>query len=118
MSTMLDRKTSWQDRLAYQWGVLKPFALVLVLGLVAGPLISNYMGWQVTSGAANRENSAVAIRQQAMVCDAMARGDTPNASTLDWGARRSLAEKFAVMPGRQEAESGVAMACSEMLAKP
>jgi hypothetical protein len=118
MTATLDRKTSWQDRLAYQWGVLKPFALVLALGLVAGPLISNYLGWQVTSGAANRETRAVAVRQQAMVCDAMARGDTPGAATLDWGARRTLAEKYAVMPGREEAESGVAMACSEMLARP
>lgn len=118
MTAFPERKPSWRNRVAEQWDVLKPLALVLALGLVAGPLISNYMGWQVTSGSAERQSRDAAIRQQAMVCDAMARSDRPDAATLDWGARRSLAEKHAVMPGRQDAESGVAMACSDLLAKP
>lgn len=117
MNTMLERKDSWRSRLSDQWNTLKPIALVLALGLVAGPLISNYMGWQVTSGSAERQRLASAVEQQAMICAAFARGETPNVATLDWGARRTLAEKYAVMPGRQEAESGVVMACSELLGK-
>lgn len=117
MTTTLERKQSWRDRMGDQWETLKPFALVLALGLVAGPLISNYMGWQVTAGSAERQNRAVAVQQQAMICDAMARGDTPEAATLDWAARRRLAEKYAVMPGRDEAEAGVTTACSDLLAR-
>lgn len=117
MNTMLERKDSWRDRLSDQWNTLKPLALVLALGLVAGPLVSNYMGWQVTSGFAERQRLASAVEQQAMICAALARGETPDAATLEWGARRTLAEKYAVMPGRQEADSGVIMACSEQLSR-
>jgi len=117
MNTTLERKDSWRDRLSDQWNALKPLALVLALGLVAGPLISNYMGWQVTSGFAERQRLASAVEQQAKICAAFARDENPNVAALEWGARRALAEKHAIMPGRQEADSGVIMACSEYLTR-
>lgn len=116
MTALTDRKTTWQDRLAEQWTTIKPLALVLALGLVAGPLISNYMGWQVTRGFSDRQSHSSAVEQQAMVCSALAQVETPDAAKLGWAERRTLAEKFAVMPGRNAAESDVVSACSQLLA--
>ncbi|MEK9970283.1 MAG: hypothetical protein VW600_14180 [Ferrovibrio sp.] len=116
MTATIDRKSTWQDRVGHQWTVLKPLALVLILGLVAGPLISNYMGWQVTRGFAERQSRASAVDQQAMICAALAHRDTADTAALGWAERRSIAEKYAVMPGRDAADSDVVRACTELLA--
>ncbi|WP_341896475.1 hypothetical protein [Ferrovibrio terrae] len=111
MSSTHNLKTTWQDRLAAQWTTIKPLALMLALGLVAGPLISNYVGWQVTRGSADRQSTASAVDQQAMICSALAKVENGNPGALDWSARRELAEKHAIMPGRTVADSGVVNAC-------
>jgi hypothetical protein len=115
MTSTLNLKTTWQDRLAVHWTTYKPLALVLAVGLVAGPLISNYMGWQVTRGAAERQSQASAVDQQAMICSVLARVENPNPAGLDWSARRDLAEKHAIMPGRTVADSNVVSACINKL---
>ena len=116
MTALTDRKITWQDRFAEHWTTIKPLALMLALGLVAGPLISNYMGWQVTRGYADRQSRSSAVEQQAMVCSAMAQAETPDTAKLGWAERRTIAEKFAVMPGRDAADSDVVSACSQLLA--
>jgi hypothetical protein len=115
MTSTLNLKTTWQDRLAGQWTTYRPMMLMLALGLVAGPLISNYIGWQVTRGSAERQSQASAVDQQAMICSALARVENANPSTLDWSARRALAEKHAIMPGRTAADSDVVSACTNKL---
>lgn len=115
MSSTHDLKTTWQDRLAAQWTTVKPLAIMLVIGLIAGPLISNYVGWQVTRGSAERQSNASAVDQQAMICSAQAKLENGNPGALDWSARRELAEKHAVMPGRTTADSGVVNACINKL---
>ncbi len=115
MTATLDRKPSWQDRFGQQWTTVKPLALVLALGLIAGPLISNYMGWQVTRGFSDRQSRASAVEQQAMVCAALAQAQTPDTAQLGWAERRTIAEKYAVMPGRSTAESDVVSACTQRL---
>lgn len=115
MTITVDRKVTWQDRLASRWAVLKPLALALGLGLVAGPLISSYMGWQVTRGTAERQSHASAVDQQAMICAVFARKDTADTAGLSWSDRRELAEKYAIMPGRSAAESDVVNACTQLL---
>lgn len=118
MTSLLDNKTlSWQDRAVRHWNNIRPVALALGLGLIAGPLISNYMGWQMTRGNAERQINASGVQQQAMVCAALARNANPDAASLGWAPRNELAEKFAVMPGRDSAAMGVANACSQMLAE-
>jgi len=118
MPTTLGRTPTFQDRIADGWDRVKLPALMLAVGLIAGPLLSNSMGWQVTRSAAERQSANSAIHQQAMICAYNAGGDIPDATKLDWSARRALSEKYAVMPGRDMAEPGVASACAQMLTAP
>ena len=107
--------TVWENA-ASKWTAAKPAAIALAVGLVAGPLISNYVGWQVTSGTARAEVQAGIVEQQAMFCAARARADVPTAATLDWTARYDLAVKWAVMPGSARTDSDVTSACARKLA--
>lgn len=107
--------TVW-EKAASRWTVAKPLAIALAIGLVAGPLISNFVGWQVTSGTARAEVQAGIVEQQAMFCAARARADVPTAATLDWTARYDLAVKWAAMPGSAPADSDVTSACARKLA--
>jgi hypothetical protein len=107
--------TAWENA-ASKWTAAKPAAIALAIGLVAGPLISNYIGWQVTSGTARAEVHAGIVEQQAMFCEARARAAMPTAAKLDWTARYELAGKWAVMPGSAPADSDVTSACATKLA--
>jgi hypothetical protein len=107
--------TAWENA-ASKWTAAKPAAIALAIGLVAGPLISNAIGWQVTSGTARAEIHAGIVEQQAMFCEARARAAMPTAATLDWTARYELAVKWAVMPGSAPADSDVTSACARKLA--
>lgn len=109
---------TWQDRLMDRWDGIKPAALALAIGLVAGPLVSNFAGWQVTRSSADRQIHLAAVEQQAMICAVLARAQTADIAGMDWSARRDLAEKFAVMPGRSIAAPDVASACGTILAGP
>jgi hypothetical protein len=115
MTSALERKTSWQDRLSSQWETIKLPAMMLAVGLVAGPLFSSYMGWQVTRGTAEKQSMASGIDQQALICAFNARATVADSVALSWSDRRDLADKFAVMPGRTVASDGVASACAQKL---
>jgi len=116
MATPLNIKTTWQDRLGDRWATIKPLALALIIGLVAGPLISGMMGWQVLRGTSEQRIHASAVEQQSMICVANARATTPDTASMNWAARRELAEKYAVMPGRTTADADVITACNQGLA--
>lgn len=118
MTIALERKASWQDRMGQQWNSIRLPLMLLAVGLIAGPLLSNYMGWQVTRGFAERQSAASAIEQQAMICAHNARSETPDTAALSWAARRELSEKYAVMPGRDAANAGVANACAQLMTAP
>ncbi len=118
MTSGFEKTTTWQDRLSEQWTQLRPVLFAFALGAIISPLFSNYMGWQVTRSAAERQSSETGIRQQAMICAVNARVENADAANLGWTERRALADKHAVMPGRPAAENGVASACSDMLAQP
>lgn len=118
MPTTLERTPTFQDRVSDGWDRIKLPAFMLALGLIAGPLLSNAMGWQMTRSAAERQSADSAIHQQAMICAYNAAGDIPDSTKLDWSARRTLSEKYAVMPGRDVAEPGVAAACALLLTAP
>jgi hypothetical protein len=99
-----------------KWQTAKPMVFALAVGLVAGPLFSNYMGWQVTGGTARTQMRAGIVEAEAMICNARARLDVSEPGKLDWSARNDLAKKWAVMPGATTAESDVTSACSGKLA--
>ena len=107
--------TAWENA-ASKWTAARPAAIALAIGLVAGPLISNSIGWQVTSSTARAQVHAGIVEQQAMFCEVRARADMPTAATLDWTARYELAGKWAVMPGSAPADSDVTSACARKLA--
>ena len=107
--------TAWENA-ASKWAAARPAAIALAIGLVAGPLISNSIGWQVTSSTARAQVHAGIVEQQATFCEARARADMPTAATLDWTARYELAGKWAVMPGSAPGDSDVTSACARKLA--
>ena len=98
-----------------KWENAKPVALALVVGLVAGPYISNALGWQVTSGTSIARERAGIVEQLASVCDAQARTEVREPSKLEQPARGDLAKKWAVMPGATVADADVTAACAGKL---
>jgi hypothetical protein len=99
-----------------RWETAKPLAFAFAVGLIAGPLVTNYIGWQVTSRSAQADMHAGIVEQQALFCEARARIDVPAPDKLGWDARYELAKKWAIMPGATEPPSGVASACASKLA--
>jgi len=99
-----------------KWETAKPLAFAFAIGLVTGPLVSNYVGWQVTSRTARADLHAGIVEQQAIFCEARARADVTAPDKLGWDARYELAKKWAIMPGATEPPSGVASACASKLA--
>jgi hypothetical protein len=115
-SNMTQTAMTLRERAAAKWQAVKPVAIALAIGLVSGPLISNYVGWQVTSGTARAQMHAGIVEQQAAFCDVNARAEVKDPGKLDWSARNDLAKKWAIMPGQTSAESDVAYACAGKLA--
>ena len=101
---------------ASAWESAKPKVMYLVIGLIAGPIITSIAGWQVLSGTARDQLHTGMIEQQATFCAANARIEMPDTSKLDYSARNELAKKWAVMPGATAAESDVTNACARKLA--
>lgn len=104
------------QNVAAKWETAKPMVIALAIGLIAGPLISNYMGWQVTSGMARTEMRDSVVDQLAQVCNTRARTEVADPSKLDWEARSALAKKWVVEPGAPLTGLEVTGACAQKLA--
>ncbi|MFC3675385.1 hypothetical protein [Ferrovibrio xuzhouensis] len=102
--------------LAERWDSIKPAAFALVVGLIAGPILSNMIGFQILSSTARERSQSAGVAVQAQICATQARIADPKAGELDWSARRDLADHWAIMPGAKEAAPGVSSACSDLLA--
>ncbi len=105
-----------RDRANAKWLSIKPIATGLVIGLVAGPIISGFSGFQVRTSTAEAAVRAGVLEQQAMFCAARAKAATPDTATLGWQARSELARQHAIMPGSTTADPDVVYACSNRLA--
>jgi hypothetical protein len=99
-----------------KWEAVKPMVFALAIGLVVGPIISNMMGWQVTSGTAQARVQDSILDLKASFCDVRARADVAEPNKLDWNARNELAKKWSIMPGGKELDSSVSYACARKLA--
>jgi hypothetical protein len=99
-----------------RWESIKPKVIYLAIGLIAGPIITNMAGWQVTSGSAHDQVRASVVEQQALFCEAKARADVADPKKLEWSARSDLAKKWAAMPGTTTTDSDVVSACAGKLA--
>ena len=98
-----------------RWQAAKPAVYALAIGLVAGPLISSYMGWQVTQATARTQMRENVTEQLAMICAARAKADVAGAGALDWSARSELAKKWALEAGAPLADLDVTDACTRRL---
>jgi hypothetical protein len=101
-------------RVAERWKGVNRIVRALGIGLIMGPFISNWAGWQVTAGSAHAQARAGVVEQQ--VCEQTARADVANAGMLDWTAHSELAKKWLVMPQAPSADSDVTSACAGKLA--
>ncbi len=95
----------------------RPRILFLVIGLVLGPFISGWLGWQVTTGTMTSAVRDAVVDYRAELCAKRAQADpeaTP-AALGDWSKRGELAKKWAVLPGEEEADRSVVSGCSSRL---
>lgn len=108
----------FSETAATRWTKAKPLLLALGLGLVAGPVISGMVGFQMrTSTAQTLANNGV-VAQQAIYCDIQARIENADPKALDWSARNTLARRFATLPpGGDRVDPDVARACADRLAR-
>lgn len=103
---------------AGRWVRAKPLLLMLCAGLVAGPIISGMVGFQMRTSTARTLAHNGVVEQQAIYCADRARADTPDAARLDWTARNTLARRFATYPaGGTTIDPDVANACADRLAR-
>ena len=101
-----------------RWTRAKPLLLALGVGLVAGPIISGMVGFQMRTSTAQTLAHAGVVEQQAIFCADRARAETPGSAQLDWSARNALARRFATYPaGGTTVDPDVARACADRLAR-
>ena len=108
--------TTTMQTAASRWQTIKPKAIYLAIGLIAGPLVTSVAGLQVLSGTAREQTRAGVVELQAVICAAQARTEVADTSKLEWTARTDLAKKWAVMPGATTADPAVASTCAGKLA--
>ena len=97
----------------------RPRIIFLVIGLVVGPFISSWIGWQVTTGTMEDAVGDAVVSYRADLCAERARSDPEATSEAlsDFSDRRKLAEKWALLPGEEKADSDVVRACNSVLAR-
>jgi hypothetical protein len=104
--------------LSSRWTKAKPLLLALGVGLVAGPIISGMVGFQMRTSTAETLAHNGVVEQQAIYCADRARADTPGAKDLDWSARNTLSRRFTTNPpGGTDIDPDVARACADLLAR-
>lgn len=112
---MSDRVATLRETASAKWAAAKPIAIGLAIGLIAGPIISGAVGFQVRTSTAQAAARAGSVDQQATFCAEQARAATPDTASLDWQGRTELARKWATMPGSTIADPDVVYACSGKL---
>lgn len=101
---------------AAKWAEWKLVVIGAGIGLIAGPIISSFAGFQIRTSTAAATERAGIVEQQAMFCAERARAAQPAAgATTDWQARSTLARQWAVMPGASLADPDVVYACASRL---
>lgn len=109
-------KKSRTHEIIEEW---KPRILFLAIGLVLGPFISSWLGWQVTTGTMESAVEEAVVAYRAGLCVERARSDPEATAAVleDYSGRRELAEKWAVLPGEEDADRDVVNECNSRLAR-
>ena len=112
---MTSQATTLRETMAAKMTVMKPLAMWLGIGLIAGPILSGILGFQVRTSTAQAAARAGIVEQQAAFCNERARASEPAPAALDWQRRNDLARRFATMPGATTTDPDVVYACSNRL---
>ena len=91
--------------------------IFLAIGLVLGPIVSGWIGWHVTIDTMDTAVQDAVVAYRAELCAKRAQADPDATSDVlaNWPSRRDLAEKWAVLPGEEKADSDVISECSARL---
>lgn len=102
-----------------KWTQWKPVLGGLVIGLVAGPILSAYLGWQVSTDTMREQIEATSVGVQSRVCVWRAREAAQNSAEMGYNDRLELAKKYALMPWMEagSANYDVVSACTNELAQ-
>jgi hypothetical protein len=98
-----------------RWTSLQPRLFALAAGLVIGPILTSFLGWQVLSSTASTQAQAAVVASQAKICEARARAEVSNPGTLDWNARQALAKRNGVLIAGASEDYDVTRACADRL---
>ena len=115
-------ETAEKSRLSEIIQVWRPRILYILLGMILGPFITSWVGWQVNinimTSTTNTAVDEAIVAYRAGMCVQRARSDpeATGAVLADDSRRRKLAEKWAVMPG-EVPDLAVIIECSSRLAK-
>ena len=112
---MSSHTATMRETAAAKWAAAKPVAIGLAVGLIAGPVISGFAGFQVRTSTAQTAMRASVVEQQAAFCAERARAASTGTAQLDWQGRSDLARKWAAMPGSAIVDTEVVYACSGKL---
>ena len=117
-STRLRR--SWQidymENAMSKFGERRNLVIGAVIGLVAGPIITSLIGWQVGFSTMEEQVSAAVVEQQALFCEQRtladpAYVDSATFKALEVNAKRDFVIPHAQMPGQDAAGRAVVNAC-------
>lgn len=102
------------------WERWKPLLGGLALGLVVGPFLSGYLGWQVTSATLHESVEDAIVQQQARMCAMLARQEEDGAALAEMGyvPRREVAKRHAGFPWNDTYEHVVTNRCTNLLDEP
>ena len=97
----------------------RPRIFFLAIGLILGPFISSWLGWQVTTGTMEEAAEDAVVAYRAGLCVERAQSDPEATPDLlkDYSARRKFAEKWAVLPGEEKADGAGTSECNSRLSK-
>lgn len=103
------------DGLRDRWDRNRPVIYALGIGMMLGPLVSSFAGYQVRSSTSDSRVHAAVVEQQARFCEERARAASAETGRLDWNRGYELARQWARMPGAAAADSDAIQACVRRL---
>ena len=108
---------SLQEKTTSKFGEWRNLVIGVVIGLVAGPIITSFIGWQVGFSTMEEQVSAAVIEQQALFCAERVMADPAYATFdgLEFGAKRDLVTPHAQMPDQDAAAGRVVNLCLRKL---
>ena len=112
---MTSHAPTMRETAAAKWTAAKPVAAGLAIGLIAGPIVSGFAGFQVRASTAQAATRASVVEQQAAFCAERARAANSSTAALGYQARSDLARQWATMPGTTVVDPDVVYACSGKL---